>query len=128
MAGWGSVGTYADSASYWQEVLSVTVAYPDMHWRQPSTGEGIRIEAALPPSLASVSDRISADAGEIASVLWALLLARLTNQGAIVLVTSGDVRRAYAIEARIEHCSLGQPLVLADSPLLKEASSHAEQP
>ncbi|XLY89070.1 ABC transporter ATP-binding protein [Ectopseudomonas mendocina] len=30
------------------------------------------------------------------------------------------LRRAYAIEARIEHCSLGQPLVLADSPLLKE--------
>lgn len=38
------------------------------------------------------------------------------------------LRRAYAIEARIEHCSLGQPLVLADSPLLKEAPRHAQQP
>ena len=90
MAGWGSVSTYADSASHWQDVLSGTVAYPDMPWRQPSTGEGARIEAALPPSLAGVSGRISADAGEIASVLWALLLARLTNQGAVVLVTSVD--------------------------------------
>lgn len=38
------------------------------------------------------------------------------------------LRRAYAIEARIERCSLGQPLVLADRPLLTEDPSHAEQP
>ena len=38
------------------------------------------------------------------------------------------LRRAYGIEARIEHCSLGQPLVLADRPLLKESLSHVQQP
>ncbi|MDU9406811.1 ABC transporter ATP-binding protein [Pseudomonas sp. zfem001] len=38
------------------------------------------------------------------------------------------LRRAYAIEARIEHCSLGQPLVLADRPMLMEDPNHAEQP
>lgn len=38
------------------------------------------------------------------------------------------LRRAYGIEARIEHCSRGQALVLADRPLLKESNNHGEGP
>ncbi|WP_161864890.1 ABC transporter ATP-binding protein [Pseudomonas yangonensis] len=38
------------------------------------------------------------------------------------------LRRAYGIEARIEHCSLGQALVLADRPLLTQSFNHAERP
>lgn len=37
------------------------------------------------------------------------------------------LRHAYAIEARIEQCSQGFPLVLADHPLISERIVHAEQ-
>ncbi len=62
------------------------------------------------------------------------LLLLLAPDGAYRFGPARDVldtawlRRVYGIEARLEHCSLGQPLVLADRPLFKEPMPHADQP
>lgn len=80
----------ADSGSHWQDVLLGGVPYPDIAWKQPSTGVETRIDAALPPSLDRTSVQLDAPRGDVASVLWALVIARLSNQASLLLVTSTD--------------------------------------
>ncbi|WP_334178676.1 amino acid adenylation domain-containing protein [Pseudoxanthomonas sp.] len=84
------MSTSADSVSYGQEILSGVAAYPEISWRQASTGVATRAEAALPPSLADVAARVSASRDDIATVLWALLIARLANQASVVLAITAD--------------------------------------
>jgi hypothetical protein len=62
------LSTSADSVSYGQEILSGVAAYPEISWRQASTGVATRAEAALPPSLADVAARVSASRDDIATV------------------------------------------------------------